>query len=265
MSGFPLAWLALRAPYDLAARNPSVRQAAVAPLAKLPRAALVDLACGAGSTARALSSHIVPPQSWTLVDNDLSLLARALEGLPERAFARGMPVDLARDLELALDGPVDLVTTSALLDLVSQEWLERLATELAVRRLPLYAALSYDGRTELEPADPFDAAVVEAFNRHQLTDKGFGPALGPRAAACAEAQLRAVGYRVASGPSDWLFGPADREIQAQVLAGWAGAARELATVSAEALESWLRRRLEWVETGRAHMRIGHTDLYAAPE
>ena len=31
-----------------------------------------------------------------------------------------VPVDLSRDLEAALDGPVDLVTTSALLDLVSR-------------------------------------------------------------------------------------------------------------------------------------------------
>ena len=61
-----------------------------------------------------------------------------------------MPVDLARDLEAALDGPVDLVTTSALLDLVSDDWLERLAIEAAARRLPVYAALSYDGRIELD-------------------------------------------------------------------------------------------------------------------
>jgi len=45
-------------------------------------------------------------------------------------------LDLARDLELALDGPLDLVTTSALLDLVSPEWLDRLVVEVAARRLP---------------------------------------------------------------------------------------------------------------------------------
>ena len=37
-------------------------------------------------------------------------------------------------LEAALDGPVELVTTSALLDLVSHEWLDRLVTEAAARR-----------------------------------------------------------------------------------------------------------------------------------
>ena len=64
------------------------------------------------------------------------------------------PIDLARDLEAALDGAVDLVTTSALLDLVSADWLERFSVEAAARRLPVYAALTYDGRAMLQPADP---------------------------------------------------------------------------------------------------------------
>ena len=88
-----------------------------------------------------------------------------------------------RDLEAALDGPIDLVTTSALLDLVSAEWLERLVVETAARRLPVYAALSYDGKIALSPQDPFDSDIVAAVNRHQHGDKGFGPALGPEAAA----------------------------------------------------------------------------------
>ncbi len=90
-------------------------------------------------------------QSWRLVDNDLSLLARAQQAVGADVTVRAMPLDLAHDLEAALDGPVDLVTTSALLDLVSAEWLERLVTEIAARDLPVYAALSYDGRVALEP------------------------------------------------------------------------------------------------------------------
>ena len=72
-------------------------------------------------------------------------------GVRRTVTVTARPIDLVRDLELALDGPLDLVTTSALLDLVSQEWLERLVVEAAARRLPVYAALTYDGRIEFEP------------------------------------------------------------------------------------------------------------------
>ena len=67
-------------------------------------------------------------------------------GRPPDVTVAARAIDLVRDLELALDGPVDLITTSALLDLVSEDWLERLVVEAAARRLPVYAALSYDGR-----------------------------------------------------------------------------------------------------------------------
>ncbi len=61
-------------------------------------------------------------QNWRLVDNDLSLLARTPQSSPPDVNVTTVPIDLNRDLEAALDGPIDLVTTSALLDLVSDEW-----------------------------------------------------------------------------------------------------------------------------------------------
>ena len=102
-----------------------------------------------------------------------------------------MPIDLNHDLEAALDGPVDLVTTSALLDLVSDEWLQRFVVETAARRLPVYAALSYDGRIEMTPADAADEKIIAAVNAHQRTDKGFGPALGPDGGADGDRAVRA--------------------------------------------------------------------------
>src|ERR1035437_5568276 len=57
-------------------------------------------------------------------------------------FSNAVTLDLNRNLEAALDGPVDLVATSALLDLVSETWLDRLAGEIAARSIPLYAALA---------------------------------------------------------------------------------------------------------------------------
>ena len=86
-----------------------------------------------------------------------------------------------------------------LLDLVSDTWLDRLAVEIAARSIPVYAALSYDGRIGFSPPDPLDAAITAAVNAHQRTDKGFGPALGPAAAAFAIARFEALGYSVVHG------------------------------------------------------------------
>jgi hypothetical protein len=262
---FSASWLTLREPFDRRARNTAVLDAVAAWAADRSSVAVVDLACGLGSTLRAITGRLPTRQSWRLVDNDLSLLARSASlSRPPDLTVTATPVDLARDLEAALDGPVELVTTSALLDLVSPEWLDRLVTETAARRLPIYAALSYDGLATIEPTDTFDAAVIESVNRHQRRDKGFGPALGPEAAATAPSRFEAIGYQVVQGSSDWVFGPKDSEIQTEVLTGWAAAVREMGELSIGDIISWLARRRDHLAAGRSAMRVGHVDFFAAP-
>jgi hypothetical protein len=263
MSGFSAEWLALREPYDLAARNAAVRDAFAGAFADRSSIALVDLACGTGATLRAVGPHLPRRQIWRLVDNDLSLLARASGlGQPPDLTVTTRPVDLVRDLELALDGPLDLVTTSALLDLVSADWLDRLIIEAAARHLPVYAALSYDGRTVIEPNASLDAEILAAFNLHQRTDKGFGPALGPAAATLAVERFEHFGYSVVQGRSDWVMGPDDRDIQDALFAGWAGLGA--LTMPADAVARWLAQRRAFLADGRSHLRLGHVDVFARP-
>jgi SAM-dependent methyltransferase len=265
MSGFSASWLALREPYDRRARNADVLKSLAARFRDVSSIAVVDLGCGTGSTLRAISQHLPAHQNWRLVDNDLSLLAHAA-GLarPPKVTVAARAVDLVRDLELALDGPANLVTMSALLDLVSREWIDRLAVETAARRLPVYAALTYQGEVELAPPEALDDAIIAAVNRHQLTDKGFGPALGPNAVTRAVEAFEKVGYVVLQGRSDWVFEPSDREIQTAILDGWAGAATELQILPPQQIDSWLARRCRQVEAGRSSMRIAHVDILAAP-
>jgi SAM-dependent methyltransferase len=265
MSGFSADWLALREPYDLRARSPAVVDAVAASLEPLTSVRVVDLACGTGSTLRALSPHLPAQQNWKLIDNDLSLLARATATpLAKHVTIAAIPLDLNRDLEAALDGPVDLVATSALLDLVSESWLDRLAVEIAARSIPLYAALSYDGRIEFTPSDPFDSAIAAAVNAHQRTDKGFGPALGPAAAAFAIARFEALGYSVVRGASDWVLRPDDREMQTEILAGWASAAHDMGTLPSADIAAWLARRRAAIAAGRCSLRVGHIDFFSTP-
>jgi len=265
MSGFSPEWLALREPYDARARNPAVLDAVAASLNRYPSIRIVDLACGTGSTLRALAPRLPAQQNWRLADNDLSLLARATAmPRPAGVAVTAVPLDLNRDLEAVLDGPVDLITASALLDLVSETWLERLAVETAARSIPVYAALSYDGRIELGPSDPFDAAIVAAVNAHQRTDKGFGPALGPAAASWAIARFEKLGYSVIHGASDWVIGPNHRDIQVEIFAGWASAVRELGDLSLVDTAAWLTRRRDAVTAGNSSIRVGHVDVFARP-
>jgi Methyltransferase domain len=265
MSGFSADWLALREAHDARARNPAVLDAVIASLKAFRSIRIVDLACGTGSTLRALSPRLVAQQNWRLVDNDLGLLARAsATRKPAGVTVTTMPLDLNRDLEAVLDGPVDLITTSALLDLVSEPWLERLMVEIAARTIPLYAALSYDGRIELSSTDPLDAAIVAAVNAHQRTDKGFGPALGPTAASAAIARFESLGYSVVHGNSDWVIGPHDREFQMEILGGWASAARDMDDLPLADTVEWLTRRRDAVAAGRSSIRVGHVDFFAAP-
>jgi len=261
---FSADWLALREPYDARARNPGILDAVAAAVADRGSLDVVDLASGAGAALRAVSSRFPKPQRWRLVDHDLELLERASSAPAAGAEVATIPADIAREIEAMLDEPPDLVTASALLDLVSADWLDRLARAIVERRLLLYVALTYDGEVTFEPADPFDSEMIRAFNRHQRGDKGFGPALGPTATETAIARFEALGYTVVQGASDWVLGRRDVEIQSDLLTGWAAAANELAELDAVEIERWLERRRSHLASGRSSMRVGHIDFFASP-
>jgi hypothetical protein len=265
MSGFSAEWLGLREPYDLAARSPVVLDAVAAAFRDLTSIAVVDLGCGTGATLRAIGARLPQRQAWRLVDNDLGLLARASGlGRPPHVTVMTRPVDLARDLELALAQPLDLVTASALLDLVSPEWLDRLVVEAAAGRLPVYAALNYDGRITAVPECLGDSEILAGLNLHQRTDKGFGAALGPAAATRAVERFEHFGFHVVQARSDWVLGPDDRTIQDALFAAWAGLGAVTIALPADQIGAWLAQRRALLAEGRSHLRIGHVDIFARP-
>jgi len=224
MSGFSADWLARREAADHAARNPALRDAVVAGCAGAEQLEIVDLGCGTGSNLRALAEYLPARQSWRLVDNDPALFTAAREALVAWADAvesveplvlrtgrRSLQVvfqqeDLARFDGEALAQGAGLVTAAAFFDLASKAWIERLCGELARRRLPLYAVLSYSGEETWSPPHGADAAMLKAFHAHQARDKGFGPAAGPRAVDCLQRALEGHGYHVATAPSPWRLG-----------------------------------------------------------
>lgn len=251
--GFDAEWLALREPADAQARDQEMLARAVAYAGG--GAGLLDLGCGTGATARVFETAQAEGVRWRFFDNDPDLLARAAALHPKAEICRG---DLKAVEDLPLEG-VRLVTASALLDLVSREWLARLAMRLARDGVALYAALSYDGVMRWTPEDPLDATVSARFNAHQRRDKGFGPGLGPAAGGCAADIFRAQGYDVSLAQSPWKIGQDARALQATLLDGIAQAAVEMGCAEAP---DWAMRRRATVR--QSQTEIGHVDLLALP-
>jgi hypothetical protein len=293
MSGFSADWLALREPFDAAARAAplvaELRARVGNPSGTRPLQVL-DLGAGAGSNLRYLAPRLGGAQRWRLVDHDRKLLAAAREATCAWARARGAaayktwlsrsvsigasdfrcdvttePVDLAghpvtvplADVAIAQG---TLVTAAALLDLVSEQWLRFLAWRCREASAPILFALTYDGRTICSPAEPEDAEALALFNRHQLGDKGFGPALGPNAPRAALAAFAGVGYELRSERSDWHIGPKHGVMQSALLDGWLAAAVEVAPERRTALEDWHRRRTAHVAAGHSTLVVGHLDI-----
>lgn len=279
-SRFDADWLALRESADADARSRELTERAARWLGARGHRPLqcMDLGSGSGSNPRFLAPRLPGPQSWRLLDHDATLLARAQQRCRTLRDVDGNPVAVqveCRDLSgLAADTflGVDLLSASALIDLVSADWLDGLAEASARAGVAVLFSLSVDGlwafhRNAREDSDPDDAFACAAFNAHQRRDKGVGGALGPDAHAVLAARLRAAGYRVWVGPSPWRLRTdrAQETALAEALVdGWLAAALEQEPAAAGRLRDWHARRRAALGTPDFTLTVGHVDLFACP-
>ena len=265
MSGFSPDWLALREPYDHAARDRGL----VGKLAEWadarPQLKVADLGAGTGSTVRALAPFLQDRQSWHLVENDPVLVEAGEALLSKSAWHwRYEALDISNSLEQAIPDGVDIITCSALADLVSRRWLEALVDQVLLRGCALYLALTYDGRLRWRPGDIHDPEIRQLFHRHQQRDKGFGPALGPKAADEAATLLEPHGISL-SGSTPWRLGYADKTIQEMLLEGFVHAAHEIEPSQSREVDDWRRQRQRAIDAGRSALLVGHRDLLFLPK
>ena len=251
-TSFEPDWLSLREPADHAARDTALLERAGLELAA--GATVLDLGSGTGSTARAFSAAGFQDVSWRFYDQDRGLLQIAEAQFPG---AQCITSDIAIIESLAFDD-VDLITASALFDLMSEEWITTLMVRAEKYNLPIYAALTYNGAMRWTPADPRDDKVVDAFNAHQRRDKGTGAALGPIAADTFARIATARGWRVSTAESPWQLDPTHTDLQVKLVEGIAKAADE---AGANDALPWGKQR--GANCG-ATMVVGHTDVFAIP-
>jgi len=264
MSGFSAAWLALREPADRRARDRHLLEILQSWRAERAALKVVDLGSGTGANLRALAPRLGGPQSWLLLDRDPDLLDRAKTPAAGAVAVERLAADLRDEAAATAIRASDLVTTSALLDLVSRSYAETLVAQVVAAGAACFAALSYDGRIAWQPADPLDETLRGLINRHQQGDKGFGPALGPEAAATFAALFTDRSYRVETALSDWRLGPEDAALQSALLDDWLQAAGAVDPARSVPLAGWAARRRALIPAEGSRLEVGHLDLFARP-
>jgi SAM-dependent methyltransferase len=276
VTGFSAEWLDRREPADHRSRNRKLERALAKHFDGWRPITVVDLGCGTGSNLRATAPLLGPEQHWTLVDYEQALLDAAAVRLTawadgadwkdgKLALFKGAKrinvefrrADLARDLNAALGPNANLVTASALFDLVSVEFIVTFAAAIAARKAAFYTVLTYDGDQRWTPEHEADAALAEAFHAHQRRDKGFGPAAGPDAPDTTSEAFSGAGYAVSEGDSAWRLGLEDAALVAELTAGFAEAARETGQVDPSIID-------QWRAVSRSGAVVGHADTLALP-
>lgn len=273
METFDADWLALRELVDHRSRAVELIEPLVAAWERGEWMRVVDLGSGTGSNVRYLASRLPSPQRWTLVDHDpahLRTVGNLKVNVPSCELAV-VPGDIGSEGLRAVER-ADLVTASALLDLVSARWLDRLVAACVEAGCAALFALNYNGKItwsaddgpDAEVEDPDDRVVWNALSIHQVGDKGLGPSLGPDAGVSALRAFERVGYQCYFHPSSWRLGVDDAALVHRLVKGWAEAAAEILPQESDRISAWAARRSEVVSERRFMLTVGHDDLLALP-
>ena len=166
--------------------------------------------------------------------------------------------------ELDIFAGRQLVTASALLDLVSETWLRRACRALSrsrrrgpvrphLQRLVFVLAGGAGGRDDSPSPQPASENRTKdwAARPRDPMPRAAPPAVSPMPAI-------ACGVSQAIGSSE----PAELELQRELVDGWARAATELVPDEASGIAQWRARRIAHIEAGRSHIVVGHVDVAA---
>jgi hypothetical protein len=262
-------WLALREPADAAARSSELVDRLVRRVPGDRGWVIHDLGGGTGSMGRWLAPLLPGAQHWVVHDRDAELLALAAQDLPGLA-ADGAAVTVeVKHSDITRLHPNDLagatlITTSALLDLLTESELAGLVAVCAGARCPVLLTLSVAGRVALTPAEPLDRRVAAAFDAHQRRTTERGRLLGPDAVAVAVERFVRLGADVLVRPSPWRLDASQTDLSTAWFTGWLAAACEQQAELVAESDGYARRRLAQASVGDLRVTVAHADLLVLP-
>ncbi|MGH1524374.1 SAM-dependent methyltransferase [Leifsonia sp. L25] len=271
-------WLALREAEDGRARSRRLARLAAglvgadSPAPGRP-ITVHDLGSGTGSMMRWLAPQLPGSQSWVLHDWNADLTAHATRTAPPRDRT-GRPIAIdSRVTPLERLAPADvagadLVTASALLDVVTAREAHAIVDACLAAGAPAFLPLSVTGDVEVRPWDPRDIRFARAFNEHQRREVDGRRLLGRYGAPIVRGLFARAGWHVRTALTTWRLDRRDLLLGAW-FDGWVDAAVEQAEVDRD--RALLDRAAGYRELRREQQRRGvlsavvyHLDVLAWP-
>ena len=258
-------WLALRVEADDAARArtvdsllPRLVQYLAAAGADDSGVDVIDLGSGTGANQRWLSPRLPFEQRWLLVDHDHALQRHH----PAAPGTRLLTADVGILPSIVnQSGSAQLVTCSALLDVLTSGQVEALGSALAEARQPALFSLTVTGGMELWPPHPLDADLLGAFNDYQRRSGGAGP----EAVHILDRTLRPTDCRLWTAETPWQL---DRHSDGEFVRRFLSDRVDAAVAQDPSLDSagavWLALRLAQLAEHALEISVGHRDILILP-
>lgn len=220
---------------------------------------IIDLGAGTGANQRWLAPRLPFRQRWVHLDHD-PIISRSLP-LPDDTLIIDASVEALARLLASREAGRQLVTCSALLDVLTMPQLNAVCRAVIDNRVPALFSLTVTGTLGIVPIHRDDQPLLDAFNDHQ---RRAGRA-GPEAASLAADTLRAAEFEVRCQETPWQLSAASgRAFVAEVLQERLHAAVAQYPALAQPAAAWLELRRSQLALGIVRIELGHGDILALP-
>ena len=259
-------WLAARVAADDAARAATVSTLLPELSRYLIEAAgpggtvqIIDLGAGTGANQRWLAPRLPIRQRWLHLDHN-PVISRSLPLAAETEIV-DESVEALGELLTRSSGDRQLVSCSALLDVLTTEQIQAVCRAVIDNRVPAFFSLTVTGGLRLSPADAHDQLLLAAFNDHQ---RRAGRA-GPEATTLTVNLLRAAEFAVTTQETPWrLTAESGLAFVDQMLEERLAAAVAQDPALARTAAAWLELRRAQLAAGLLRIELDHCDILGLP-
>jgi hypothetical protein len=224
-----------------------------------PTVHIIDLGAGTGANQRWLAPRLPIPQRWLHLDHN-PIISRT-EPLPAETVIIDAGVEVLDQLLASSRDRRQLVTCSALLDVLTTEQVKAVCQAVIDNRVPAFFSLTVTGELTMSPTNPHDQLLLSAFNDHQRR----AGRLGPDASALTVDLLRAAEFAVTTQQTPWhLTADRGQAFIDQVLEERLAAAVAQEPALAATAASWMELRRAQLAAGLLRVELDHCDVLGLP-